>query len=54
MDIPFNIIGISETRELISKVFEMNNNLRGYDLYTQPTKLSAGGVAMYLNNSLIP
>lgn len=44
MDIPFHIIGISETRELINKGFKMNNNLRGYDLYTQPTKLSAGGV----------
>jgi hypothetical protein len=53
MDIPFHIIGISETRELINKGFKMNNNLRGYDLYTQPTKLSAGGVAMYISNSLI-
>lgn len=30
----------------------MNHNLDGYDLYTQQTKSSAGGAALYVSNLL--
>ena len=48
----FNVIGITETKENVNKGFMMNNNLEGYDLYTQPSKSAAGGVALYVSNQL--
>ena len=49
---PLQIIGITETRERLNSGFKLNNNLDGYDLYTQQTKSAAGGVAIYANKSL--
>ena len=44
--IPFHAIGISETRETRDKGFKMNNKFDGYNLYSQPSKSLAGGVAL--------
>ena len=49
---PFQIIGISETRENYSTGFKMNNNLNGYTLFSQPSRSAAGGVAIYASKSL--
>ena len=49
---PFQISGISETRENYSTGFKMNNNLNGYTLFSQPSRSAAGGVAIYASKSL--
>ena len=50
--IPFDIIGVSETKEQVDKGFLTNVNLYGYDFYSQPSKASAGGVAVHIISSL--
>ena len=50
--IPFDIIGVSETKEQVENGFLTNVNLYGYDFYSQPSKASAGGVAIYIKSSL--
>ena len=47
----FDVIGISETCEQ-SKGFLTNVNLDGYILHSQPSKSSAGGVALYVKSNL--
>ena len=47
----FDVIGISETREQ-SQGFLTNVNLDGYILRSQPSKSSAGGVALYVKSNL--
>ena len=49
--IPFDIIGVSETKEQVENGFLTNVNLYGYDFYSQPSKASAGGVAIYIKSS---
>ena len=46
------MIGISETKEQSDKGFLSNFHLPGYNIHTQPTKRSTGGVALYFNSSL--
>ena len=48
----FDIIGLSETKEQCEKGFLSNVNLAGYNIHSQPTKSSNGGVAMYVKSSL--
>ena len=48
----FHVIGTSETNEQFDKGFLWNVHLSGYNIHTQPTKSSAGGVALYLTSSL--
>ena len=48
----FDVIGISETKEQSDKGFLSNVHLSGYNIPTQPTKSSVGGVALYVNSSL--
>ena len=50
--IPFDVIGISESKQLINQNFKINVNLEGYHLHSQPTKSSHGGVVMYVNEHL--
>ena len=50
--IPFDVIGISESKQLINQNFKINVNLEGYHLHSQPTKSSHGGVVMYINKHL--
>ena len=52
MKLPFDIIGISETKEQVHKSFLSNVNLSGYDFYSHPSNSSAGGVALYVNSKL--
>ena len=50
--ISFDVIGISESKQLINQNFNINVNLEGYHLHSQPTKSSHGGVVMYVNKHL--
>ena len=43
INIPFDVIGISETKEQIGNKFITNVELRGYSMYSQPSK---GGCAI--------
>ena len=53
-EIPFDIIAISETKEQVDSGFLTNVNLHlhGYHFYSQPSKTSARGVAIYIKSSL--
>ena len=50
--IPFDVIGISESKQKVNKNFSTNVNLHEYQLHSQPTKSACGGVAMYVKKSL--
>ena len=52
--IPFDIIGISESKQLINRKFPINVDINEYQLHvhSQPTKSACGGVAMYVKKSL--
>ena len=45
-------IRISETKEKLSDGLLSNVTLPGYNMHSQPTKSSAGGVALYVRSSL--
>ena len=47
----FDIIGVTETR-ITNEVLLFNPSLLGYNFEFVPTPLSAGGVGMYINDSL--
>ena len=51
-NIPFDIIGITETKQQVDKNFLVNVDLEGYTLHTQPSKRSCGGCAIYVNSHL--
>ena len=48
----FDVIGITETKQLINTDFLTNVNMDGYRLHTQPTHKSCGGVGIYVKSSL--
>ena len=50
--IPFDVIGISESKQPVNKKFLTNVNLHEYQLHSQPAKSACGGVAMYVKKSL--
>ena len=50
--IPFDIIGITETKQSLGKEFLMNVNIDKYQLHSQPTKSACGGSAIYVKKSL--
>ena len=52
INIPFDVIGISETKEQIDNEFITNVELRGYSMSSQPSKSSCGGCAIYVNPQL--
>ena len=52
VNIPFDVIGISETKEHIDNEFISNVELRGYPMYSQPSKSFCGGCAIYVNSQL--
>ena len=52
INIPFEIIGISETNHQLNKDFLVNVDMQGYSMYTQPSKSSCGGCAIYVNSQL--
>ena len=45
-----DVLGITETKQQIRKEFISNVNIDNCLMYTQPSKSSAGGVAIYINN----
>ena len=49
---PFDVTGISETKEQIDNEFITNVELRGYSMYSQPSKSLCGGCAVYVNSQL--
>ena len=54
-NIPFDIIGISETKQQADKNFLVNVELEGYTFHTQPlqpSESSCGGCAIYVNSHL--
>ena len=52
INIPFHIIGISETNHQINKDFLVNVDMQEYSMYTQPYKSSCSGCAIYVNSQL--
>ena len=50
--IPFDIIGISETKHQINKIFLVNVDMQGCSMYTQPSKSSCGVSAIYVKSQL--
>ena len=50
--ISFDIIGITESKQSVNKDFLTNVKINDYQLHTQPSKSSCGGIAMYLKKSL--
>ena len=50
--IPFDIIGISEYKQLINSEFPTNVDINDCQLHSEPTKSVCGGVAMYVKISL--
>ena len=51
-EIPFDVIGIFESKPPVNKSFLTNVNLHEYQLHSQPTKSACSGVAMYVKKSL--
>ena len=47
-----DVIGISESKEQIDYGFFTNVNISGYTMHSTPTKISAGGCALYVKSSL--
>ena len=52
INISFDIIGKSETKHQINKVFLVNVDMQGCSMYTQLSKNSCGGCAIYVNSQL--
>ena len=50
---PFHIIGITETKQIINTDLLINVNIDGYQLYTQLTKSSCGGTAIYVKKKTL-
>ena len=50
--IPFDVIGVTETKQLVNKDFLTDVNIGDYQLHTQPTRSCCGGVAMYIKKAL--
>ena len=51
LKLPFDTIGITETKEQWGKGFLTNVSLNGYDVYSQLSKSSAGGSAIYVRSN---
>ena len=47
--IPFDILGITESKQLVGTKFPVNVNIDGYQIYSQPTKSTHGGVVMTMS-----
>ena len=48
-EIPFDILGITEKKQFVGTKFPVNVNIDGYQIYSQPTKSTHGGVVMYVS-----
>ena len=52
LNIPFDIIGISESKQQVGKDFLVNIQMDGYSMYSQPLKSSCGGCVLYVTPRL--
>ena len=52
LKVNFDLIGITETKQQVGKDFLVNVDVNDYFMYTQPSKLAAGGVAIYVKDNL--
>ena len=52
LTVNFDVIGITETKQQIGKDFLVNVDVNDYFMYTQPSKLASGGVAIYVKDNL--
>ena len=52
LNIPFDIIGFSESKQQIGKDFLINIQMDGYSMYSRPSKSSCGGCVLYVNSRL--
>ena len=50
--ISFDVIGVFEIKQTIDKDFIVNVNTDAYNMYTQPSKSSSGGAAIYVKKKL--
>ena len=48
---PFDIIGLTESKQSIDKDFLTNVKINDYRLHIQPSKSSSGGIAIYIKKS---
>ena len=46
------MIDISESKQQLDKSFLVNVDIKGYSMYTQPTKSPCGGCAIYVMSQL--
>ena len=51
--IPFDVIGLTETKQSINKDFLLNVNIDGDQLHTQPAKSLCGGTAIYVKKEYL-
>ena len=49
LNVPFDIIGISESKQQVSKDFLVNIQMDGYSMYSQP---SCDGCVLHVNSRL--
>ena len=52
LNIPFDIIGISEFKQQVRKDFLVNVQMDGYSMYSQPSKSSCGGCVLDVSSML--
>ena len=52
LNIPFDTIGIFESKQQVGKDFLINIQMDGYSMYSQPSKSSCGGCVLYVNSRL--
>ena len=52
LKVNFDLIGITETKQQIWEHFLANVDVNDYFMYTQPSKLASGGVAIYVKDTL--
>ena len=50
--IPFDITGITDSKQTIGMDSALDVNMDGYNIHTQPTENSHGVIAMYLKKTL--
>ena len=52
LKIPFDLIGITKTRQQKDTNFLTNVNINGHNLHAQPSKNHAGGAAIYIRSDI--
>ena len=52
LNIPFDIIGISEYKQQVGKDFLVNVQMDGHSMHSQPSKSCCGGCVFYVNSML--